>query len=426
LGLTAIISPILIHLIRKDDSQKILFSSLIFVKSLPLRSWKRQALRHWPLLLLRILGIVLLILGFARPYLTSKAAQSLQMAGPRSIVVLLDNSFSMRFGDHFEKGKRIAEKIINDTSVNDTLQVGLFSDTVQVLNLPARKLKDLSSVLAGVHPGYGKSDSVSVLQYASRQMFLNSGSTSRELHVISDFQDTGWNRGSELNLGEYVQLVPHAVDSPVANLAVHSPRYELDSNHAAHFSVQVASYGKSSPANVVVNLFLNEKSVQEQTVFLKPGEFRVIEFDKLSLPYGIHSGQFSIRSSDLLKEDDRCYFSVSTQRPYRVLILSDRVYPDNLYLSSALEAGAEYPFQTEPSDPERAAAADLSRYSAVALNNVSSLPPAFLPVLESYLQQGGKLWVILGNRTDIRFFNSTGSRFLPATLLQKQFQIKTP
>ena len=423
-GMTALLGPILIHLIRRDDSQKIPFSSLIFFQAAPIKSWNRQTLRHWPLLLLRILGIVLLIIGFARPYLKSKAAQSLKIAGARSIVVLLDNSFSMRFGDHFVKGKKIAEKIINDASVKDTLQLGLFSDAVQVLNQPARKSKDLSSVLVGVRPGYGKSDYVSVLKFASQQLFLNSGSTSRELHVISDFQETGWNRGSELHLGEGVQIVPHVVDSPDANLAVYSPRYELDSNRDAHFTVQVAYYGKNSPANIVVNLFLNEKSVQEQTVFLKPGESRLIDFNKLSLPSEIHSGQFSIRSRDLLKEDDHCYFSVSTQRPYRVLILSDRVHPDDLYLSSALAAGAASPFQTELSDPERATVTELSRYSVIVLNHVSSLPSAFLPMMESYLQQGGKLWVILGNRTDISFFNSAGLRFLPASLMRKQVSDK--
>ena len=225
-------------------------------------------------------------------------AHSLKLPGSRSIVVLLDNSFSMRLGDHFEKGKKIAEKIINGISDSDTLQMALFSDTVQVLNQPAQKSKDLSSVLVGVEPSFRKSDYVSVLQYASHQMFLNSGTASRELHVISDFQETGWNRHAELRLGEGVQIVPHDVaDLPVANLSVNSPRYELDSNRDAHFSVQVTSCGKRDSESVTINLFLNEKPVQEQTVFLKPGEARSVEFTKVSLPSEIHSGKFSLRST---------------------------------------------------------------------------------------------------------------------------------
>ncbi len=421
LGLTTLIGPILIHLIRKDDSQKILFSSIIFVKAAPLKSWKHQTVSNWPLLLLRILGILLLILGFARPYLTSMTAHSLQLPGSRSVVVLLDNSFSMRLGDHFEKGKEIAEKIINGISDRDTLQMAFFSDTVQVLNQPAQKSKDLSSELVGVGPSFRKSDYVSSLQYASHQMFLTSGTASRELHLISDFQESGWNPHGELRLNEGVQIVPHDVaDLPVANLSVNSPRYELDSNRDAHFSVQVASCGKRDSESITINLFLNEKLVQEQTLLLKPGEARWVEFTKVSLPSEIRSGRFSLRSSDQLKEDDQCYFSVSPQKPYRILILSDRVHPDNLYLSSALAAGTESVFQMELSNAERAVASDLSRYSAIVLNNVSTLPSAYPSLLESYVQQGGKLWVILGSRTDIHFFNSAMSRLLPATLMRKQ------
>lgn len=420
-GLTAIIGPILIHLIRKDDSKKILFGSIIFVKAAPLKSWKHQTLSNWPLFLLRILGILFLVLGFSRPYLKSVIAQSTKLSRSRSIVVLLDNSFSMRLGDYFEKGKKVAEEIINSVSDSDTLQMGFFSDTVQVLNQPAQKSKAPSSVLASVGPSFRKSDYVSVLQYASHHMFLNSTTSSRELHIISDFQETGWNRHGELSIGEGVQIIPHDIaDSPKSNLSVNSPRYELGSNQDAHFSVQVTSCGKPDSEPVTINLFLNEKSVQEQTLFLKPDETRLVEFTKVSAPSEIRSGKFSIRSSDRLKEDDNCYFSVRSQRPYRILILSDQAHPDNLYLSSALTAGATSPFQSELSNPERAIAADLSRYSTIVLNNISTLPSAFPPLLESYLQQGGKLWVILGSRTDIQFFNSAMSRLLPATLMRKQ------
>ena len=420
-GLIAIAGPILIHLIRKDDSQKTLFGSIIFVKAAPLKSWKHQSLSHWPLFLLRMLGILLLVLGFSRPYLTPMTAQSQKLPHSRSVVVLLDNSFSMRLGDHFEKGKKIAEEIINGISDTDTLQMGFFSDTVQILNQQELKSKALSSALANFGPSFRKSDYVSVLQYASHHMFLNSVIASRELHVISDFQETGWNRQGDLSMGEGIRIVPHSVaDLSMANLSVNSPHYELDSNQDAHFSVLVSSSGKPNSERVTINLFLNEKSVLEQTLSLKPDETRLVEFSTGKVPSEIRSGKFSIRSSDPLKEDDNCYFSVSSQRPYRILILSDKSHPDNLYLSSALTAGATSPFQSELSDPEKAIAADLSRYSTIVLNNISTLPSAFPPLLESYVRQGGKLWVILGSRADIPFFNRSMSRLLPAKLMRKQ------
>ena len=85
LGTLTVVAPILVHLIRKDDSRKIPFSSLMFVTRLPKKSLRRQSLRHLLLLLLRIAALIFLALAFSRPFLVSKVAAPLRSSSDKSV-----------------------------------------------------------------------------------------------------------------------------------------------------------------------------------------------------------------------------------------------------------------------------------------------------------------------------------------------------
>src|SRR5215471_6128744 len=99
LGLAALGIPILVHLVRRTKATRVEFPSLMFVRRIPQRTIRRKRLHNHLLLLMRILAILLLILAFTRPYFTSSNAKA--GSGNRASVVLLDTSFSMRYGKRF-------------------------------------------------------------------------------------------------------------------------------------------------------------------------------------------------------------------------------------------------------------------------------------------------------------------------------------
>ncbi len=73
LGLTAIVAPIVFHLIRRSPRGEVPFSSLMFLSPTPPSVTRRSRLDHWLLLLLRAAALALLAFAFARPFLRQPA-----------------------------------------------------------------------------------------------------------------------------------------------------------------------------------------------------------------------------------------------------------------------------------------------------------------------------------------------------------------
>src|SRR5215467_8997522 len=102
-GLGAIAIPVLVHLIQREKKRVVTFPSLMFVRRIPYQSVRRRRIRHWFLLLLRA-AVVLIVLAFARPF-TQPGASAPAAAGgsARDVVIVLDQSAGMGYGDHFER-----------------------------------------------------------------------------------------------------------------------------------------------------------------------------------------------------------------------------------------------------------------------------------------------------------------------------------
>src|SRR6516165_5262602 len=110
-GLAALAIPVLVHLIQRERKHVVQFPSLMFVRRIPYQSVRRRRIRHWFLLLLRTAAIALIVFAFARPFLKRDAVSAVASGGARDIVILLDQSASMGYGDHFEKAKDAARKV---------------------------------------------------------------------------------------------------------------------------------------------------------------------------------------------------------------------------------------------------------------------------------------------------------------------------
>src|SRR5258705_13234010 len=105
IGSLALAIPVLIHLVRREKSEIIPFSSLMFLLRVPKRSIRQQKIKNLLLMALRLLLLALLVGAFARPYITQPTSPTGAGDSNRGIVLLLDNSYSMRYGDTFSKLK---------------------------------------------------------------------------------------------------------------------------------------------------------------------------------------------------------------------------------------------------------------------------------------------------------------------------------
>jgi len=116
-GLALLGLPVYIHLLRQYKQTPLPFSSLMFFERRTQSSIKHRRLKYLLLFTLRCLFVFLLVLAFSRPFLKSSAIAG-ATSGKREIIAL-DNSFSMRQGDHFAQAKKDALDAVQSLGAGD-------------------------------------------------------------------------------------------------------------------------------------------------------------------------------------------------------------------------------------------------------------------------------------------------------------------
>ena len=107
-GLAALAIPVIIHLIQRERKTIVEFPSLMFLRRIPYQSVRRRRIRHWLLLLMRAAAMAMIVAAFARPFFRQGALASTATGGARELVVLLDQSASMGYADHWDKARAAA------------------------------------------------------------------------------------------------------------------------------------------------------------------------------------------------------------------------------------------------------------------------------------------------------------------------------
>src|SRR5690349_17014082 len=121
LGALAVALPVVFHLIRRTSREKTLFSSLMFLMPTPPRVTRRSRLENIFLLLLRCLVLCLLALGFARPLIQKPLPPDPKAGAAKKLLVLLDDSASMRRGNLWPEARAKAAEILQRASPFDQM-----------------------------------------------------------------------------------------------------------------------------------------------------------------------------------------------------------------------------------------------------------------------------------------------------------------
>ena len=103
-GLAALGVPVFVHLLRRHVTIPRPVSSLMFFERGTQSSTRHRRLRYLLLFALRLALLLLLVLAFANPFVRRSAAE----ANGRLLLIVLDNSFSMRAGTRLADAKQQA------------------------------------------------------------------------------------------------------------------------------------------------------------------------------------------------------------------------------------------------------------------------------------------------------------------------------
>ncbi len=206
IGVAAASIPIVLHMLRRAPTQDMPFSVVRFLKPSQPKLTKRSNIEHWPLMLLRILALVLIGLGFARPFLREVVTTESDGDVVQAVTILVDKSASMRREGIYEQVQQTVRDTVDELGDQDQLSVVAFSDaTVRLLDREkwlAANSGERSALIEGVvdayEPDWMSTNTGSAMRIAADELAQESKDrlniSRRRLVLITDFQ-----RGSDLD-----------------------------------------------------------------------------------------------------------------------------------------------------------------------------------------------------------------------------------
>lgn len=413
----AALVPLIIHLISRRRLETVDWSSLRFFKELERKRIRRVRLRERLLLLIRSLIILAVALALARPTLSGTVLGGGGHA-KTSIAIVLDNSASMsrsvEGGDLMGEAKDVAGGIADLLDEGDQAFLVLAGDPPSDRRPGGTFSRDaLIDEIGSVEVGGGATDYVGAVDLGA-ELLGGARNLNRELYLIGDMQRTGWGAGdARAEVGEPVRVYVVPTEGPENNLAVASVsvarRYGGTSGLLA-ITAEVVNHGRR-PAEPPVRLFVEDVQVGQAGVKVEPGETATARFATSLDESEWHEGWVEI-PGDVLSIDNRRYFVVPPVRRAEVLIVRP-VPGDEVDEAYYLERALDPTGTGERFLPSVIPAADLGdqehgRFPVVVLADVGRLDAAAEQWLEHHLADGGGVLIVLGGRTDIRYWNHEG------------------
>jgi hypothetical protein len=403
LGLAAASIPIILHLLTLRRARVVEFSTLTFLKELQRSRIRKLKIRQWLLLALRVLIIIFAVLAFTRPALRSTFGFLPGTQARSSVVIVIDDSFSMFASD--EGGTLIKQAREKATEILDMLEPG---DEVAIIRMSEARseahrftaaLGAARDALAGIEPSFRHVQSADALTAAS-VLLSSSGNINRELYILTDEQRSHYSlEGVQQKLFDAsvrTFIVPFGVKTPgnssVADVRIESSFFEK--NKPVEVAATVVNATPTALSGALVSIFLDGERVSQKTVDIAAGGRAEVRFQVTPTRSGFVRGAVELED-DAIPEDNQRHFSFHV--PERLRLLVAAASPKDaqiLRIALAPAPDAASVFDITAGDAATLAAANLATYDAVVVAGAAQLGDAATNRLADWVRGGGGLFVL--------------------------------
>ena len=407
--LGALAIPIIIHLFFRRRARPIDLGTLQFLKVVLGENARRRRLKRWPLLALRMACLALIAFVFARPYMLAIEPD----ADDRQVVILLDRSASMGLRGSsrpIDQALEMARAILGRIGQGTQLEVATFDRAVHPLSEPA----DLRTAVIEL-PADG-TDYGTALAWA-RDIFVRSRKRIKQLHILTDLQRSGLDRGEAVSLpGDIdVQLrdFGRAFPKNVGVTGVTIAPQTIRPGDSVSITATVFNASPLPIPSCPIRLQIaagNRTRDLKQTINLDGVATASVTFSLAAMPEGLWRGHIEASADDELAFDDRRFLAFPVAPPARVLVVdgdpgNHPYQSETFFLQAALRLASQGEvYAKTPFDSQRVELSggtglpDLEKIEAVVLANVEALSDADLKRLSTFVERGGGLLVFTGDR----------------------------
>ena len=265
IALTAVAIPILLHLLNLQKVQKLEFSTLMFLKEIQKSRFRRIRIKHLLLLIVRVCIIIFLVLAFADPLLTGYSSKG---SNTRKLgIIYLDSSFSMLSKNDsttlYDKSKTIANQISRYFSSSD--EIITLTTTVQSDTTPYRS--------------FIKSNFNSIL-HKTNELLQSKNYNASEVYIISDLQKVNFHNNQYLPNDNTHFYFIDAAENQYQNVSLSNIILKTklpEPSRPVKIGVVVRNFNESLLANQKLNIFLNDRKIDEKFFDISPREIKEIE-----------------------------------------------------------------------------------------------------------------------------------------------------
>ena len=399
----------------------------------------------------------------------------------RDVAILIDGSTSMTVPvdgqTNFARAIEEARAVIDTCRPADAVSILVAGPVPRpVLPNPTADRKELLDALKKLGPTGGSMRVVDSLVAAGNSL-AQGRNPAKKIVLITDGQNVGWDTANE---ARWQFLASGLKDFPVPpeivcrtlvlpktlrNVAVGDVRFSrkvIGTDRPVRIDVTVINSGTTVVEPLSIELAIDGAAVARQEVIeMVPGAAETVRFDHLFGRPGLHVVSARVLSEDEMPADNAAVRVVEAIDKMPVLLVEGSPSSRPLDGASAFIEIALAPAEEEPpegSPPEEkpkdpaaakkadklgrlvatktvaatdlASAGDLRQYNLIVLANVPQLPQAAAAGLKAFVQDGGGLLVVAGDKIVPTFYNAWmadgGEPFMPAAFGKRRTMADTP
>lgn len=447
-GAAAFLIPLIIHLLNRRRIIHVQWGAMHLLHEVLKQKKRRTQIEQWLLLLTRIAIPIVLALCLSRPVLN--ALRQLPGFGKSSLIVLLDDSFSMRAPSAdgtpaADRARSDLTRILSELPSGSDAQIIRIGGNPRPLNAaPSTTLDLLSADLIDIPAVQGPISLQNSLQSALAAA-QKAGHPSKEILIISDFQKSDWSPllgGASLPALD--ALVGKDDDATKPALTLYQLPTQLSENLAVTaadlsaqlvatsqpvaLKVRIQNHGKRPWQDIPVHLEADGARLRTARISVPPEGEASLYFTHAFDALGDHA--LTVRLEGDTFTDDNVFHTIVQVRDQLPVVLIDAT-PGATPLTGTLDffnlaltphLGAAVPnlrdlILTRTLDYRRIKDTDLAGARVVILGGLQRPSGSLFPILRKFVENGGGLLLLPAENADpLQWQRELGAvaPFLPA------------
>ncbi|MDE0978794.1 MAG: BatA domain-containing protein [Flavobacteriales bacterium] len=415
-ALSSLAIPIAVHLLHFRRFRKIAFSQVAFLNEVKKETKAMQKIRHWIILLLRLLALSAIILAFAQPFFPPEGSagdENDTIAG-HAISIYVDNSFSMQAigedGQLLQSAKNKAAVVVEQFEATDRFQIvsNEFSGRDQIFLTQKQAMERLAEIKTSpiVRP-------VEAIMKRMGAQLEKEPLRKRVGYLFSDLQESTHRFTAESTAAD-----TNAQWHFIPEFASTSPNIWIDSiwfeeplqiaGRPASLRIRLQHNARQPVEGIPMHLNIQGERVGAGTFHLLPGLPTDTALRFTHGLAGLHRGRITIEDAPIQFDDD-LYFGYDVRDEIHILHITDDA---NSEASQSIErvfqsADNLYRLRTVTTWSPR----ELEGEHLVLVSGVSSPSSGLIQTLASFVDRGGSVCYMPDRQSsDPQFFQAFDGR----------------